>query len=85
MPRPVCQFVVRDADGRFVARLDLAYPEKRVGIEDEGDHHREKATFRRDIARLNALQQLGWTIVRATADDIRNPDTLLSLVRQLVG
>ena len=33
LPRPVAQFVVYDADGCFVARLDLAYPEVRVAIE----------------------------------------------------
>jgi very-short-patch-repair endonuclease len=85
LPRPVSQFEVRDRDGRLVARLDLAYPAKRVGIEYEGDHHRERTAFRRDIARVNALQQLAWTIVRATADDVRNPAKLLRLIRQLLA
>jgi len=85
LPRPVAQYVVRDADGRFIARLDLAYPAHRVGIEYEGDHHRERGAFRRDIARLNALLAVDWIIVRVTADDIyRYPDQLLRLIADLL-
>ncbi|GAA4688150.1 type IV toxin-antitoxin system AbiEi family antitoxin [Phytohabitans rumicis] len=70
LPRPVAQHDVLDKLGRFLARLDLAYPELLIGIEYEGDHHRERATFRRDVARLNALRAMGWLILRCTADDI---------------
>lgn len=70
LPRPVAQHDVHDERGRFLARLDLAYPELRIGLEYEGDHHRERTTFRRDIARLNALRAMGWLILRFTADDV---------------
>jgi hypothetical protein len=86
LPRPVAQYVVRDADGRFVARLDLAYPRHRVGLEYEGDHHRSRDTFRRDIARLNALASLDWVVVRVTADDIyRNRAQLVQRIRELLS
>jgi Protein of unknown function (DUF559) len=81
LPRPVAQHVVRDRAGHFVGRLDLAYPEHRVGIEYEGDHHRDRATFRRDIARVNALTALGWVIIRVTADDIRHPEQLVRRIK----
>ncbi|HEY7176390.1 MAG TPA: hypothetical protein VH442_15865, partial [Micromonosporaceae bacterium] len=84
LPRPVAQYVVRDSDGRFVARLDLAYPLHRVGLEYEGDHHRERVTFRRDIARLNRLTEMDWLVVRITADDIyRNPARLARRVAEI--
>ncbi len=86
LPRPVAQHVVRDMAGGFVARLDLAYPIHRVGMEYEGDHHRSRETFRRDIARLNALTALDWIIVRVTADDIyRYPDKLVRRMRDLLA
>ena len=85
LPRPVAQYVVRDPAGRFVARLDLAYPSHRVGIEYEGDYHRERAAFRRDIERINMLTALDWIVVRATADDIyRNPDQLVRRINDLL-
>jgi very-short-patch-repair endonuclease len=85
LPRPVAQYVIRDNDGRFVARVDLAYPVERVALEYEGDHHRERATFRRDIARVNALIALGWIVIRVTADDIyRNPEQLTQRIAEIL-
>ncbi|HEY1485597.1 MAG TPA: DUF559 domain-containing protein [Micromonosporaceae bacterium] len=81
LPRPDCQVKVFDADGRFVGRLDLAYPRARIGIEYEGDGHRDRATFRRDLARINALQAAGWLIIRVTADDIRSPGRIIAQIR----
>ncbi|HWG98036.1 MAG TPA: DUF559 domain-containing protein [Pilimelia sp.] len=70
LPRPVAQHEVRDRQGRFVARVDLAYPRLRLALEYEGDHHRERRAFRHDLARLNALRAAGWTVLRFTADDV---------------
>jgi very-short-patch-repair endonuclease len=76
-PTPVPQYEVRDDNGRFLARVDLAYPQWRIALEYEGDHHRERAQFRRDIARLNALRQAGWVVLRFTADDVLRHSQLL--------
>jgi very-short-patch-repair endonuclease len=82
----VVQFDVRDAAGRFVARVDLAYPQHRLAIEYDGDHHRGRASFRRDAARLNALRMCGWTVLRFTADDVlRHPSRVVAQVRALLG
>jgi very-short-patch-repair endonuclease len=68
--------------GHFLARLDLAYPARRLGLEYDGDHHRDRVTFQRDIRRLNRLRLLGWTVLRFTADDVlRNPDRVVAYVR----
>ncbi len=82
LPEPVVQYDVPAAR----ARLDLAYPEAKVAIEYDGDHHRERDRFRRDIARLNRLRLLGWTVLRFTADDVlRHPERLVAQVRQVLG
>ena len=82
LPRPVTQYEVRDANGLFVARLDLAYPGRRIGIEYEGDHPRERTAFQRDLRRLNALRACGWTILRFAAADIyRDPARTVAIVR----
>jgi len=70
LPRPVAQHEVSDRLGRFVARIDLAYRQWRIGIEYEGDHHRERAHYQQDVARFNALRDLGWLVLRFTADDV---------------
>jgi hypothetical protein len=84
LPCPAVQYEVYDG-GRFVGRLDLAYPGIRLGIEYDGDHHRDRATFRRDIVRLNALRAAGWTVLRFTADDVlRHPERLLGQIAAVV-
>jgi hypothetical protein len=82
LPEPVVQHEVYDANGHFVARLDLAYRKRRIGLEYDGDHHRERATFQRDAVRLNRLRLLGWTVLRFTADDVlRHPERVIAHVR----
>jgi uncharacterized protein DUF559 len=82
-PAPIPQYEIRDEDGRFLARVDLGYPQWRIALEYEGDHHRERTQFRRDITRVNALRQAGWLVLRFTADDVlRHPQVL---VEQVMG
>jgi very-short-patch-repair endonuclease len=82
LPRPVCQYEVFDANGEFVARLDLAYPDRKLAIEYEGDHHRERSAFQRDLRRMNRLRTLGWTVLRFGAADIyREPVRVIALVQ----
>lgn len=56
LPEPVVQYDVPGRRGQVVARLDLAYPEQRVGLEYDGNHHRDRTTFRQDAVRLNQLR-----------------------------
>ncbi|MET0433464.1 MAG: DUF559 domain-containing protein [Cellulomonas sp.] len=74
---------VLDADGRFVALPDLSDHRHRVAIEYDGDVHRtDKRTWRRDIARRQAMEAAGWRVVTITADDVlRGDDRWLSWVR----
>jgi hypothetical protein len=82
LPRPATQYEVRDNSDLFVARLDLAYPKWKLGIEYEGDHHRSRAVFQRDLRRINALRACGWTVLRFAARDIyREPARIVAMVR----
>jgi hypothetical protein len=75
LPRPVAQHKIFNAQGRLLGRADLAYPEWRIAIEYEGDHHRERGRFREDVHRLNTLRTVGWLVLRFTADDVlRHPE-----------
>lgn len=86
LPRPVTQHAVRNVAGTFVGRLDLAYPEHRVGIEYEGDHHRERGTFQRDLRRINALNACRWVVLRFGAAEIRdNPGGVIAAVREALA
>ncbi|WP_320065871.1 DUF559 domain-containing protein [Micromonospora sp. RTGN7] len=85
LPPLVAQHEVHGENARggrvYLARVDLAYPQWRIAVEYEGDHHRQRAHFRRDIARLNALRAAGWLVLRCTADDVlRHPTRTTHLV-----
>lgn len=70
LPAPELQHVVHDARGRFVGRTDLAWPERKVLVEFDGDLHRERAVFVNDLRRQNQLIAAGWTVLRFSSADV---------------
>lgn len=80
LPVPVAQHVILDADGRFVARTDLAWPEVRVACEYDGAHHDERGQVIRDRARLNAIRRAGWTVVVVDAAQFARRHEVVAMV-----
>jgi very-short-patch-repair endonuclease len=74
----VAQHRVRDDAGRVLARVDFAWPDRRVAVEYEGRWHGEPQQVARDRARLNRLTAAGWRVVFVTAEDLREPDRLIA-------
>ncbi len=81
LPCPEVNIAVRQG-GRLIAMPDMSYPELKIAIEYDGDVHRtDRRTWRRDVARRQALEALGWRMVTATADDaLRQPARLIGWV-----
>ena len=79
LPTPVAQYEVRRA-GRFVARVDFAWPEQRVAVEYDGLWHGDPAQFARDRQRLNRLTAAGWRVVFVTAGDLRRPREVIARI-----
>jgi very-short-patch-repair endonuclease len=80
LPAPVPQLQVRD--GRFVAHIDLAWPDRMVGMEcDSLLHHFGERAHQWDRTRRRHLTLLGWTMLEFTYQDVveRGP----TVVRQL--
>ncbi|MGV0791081.1 endonuclease domain-containing protein [Mycolicibacterium sp. XJ1819] len=70
-------------DYEFVARIDMGYPEWRVGVEYDGTQHWEDPDVRnRDIERQAKLEALGWRIIRVNADMLRyRPHVIVARTR----
>ncbi len=69
-PRPQTQIPVHGEYGELVAVLDMGWEDVKIALEYEGDHHRtDRRQFRRDIARYEALPDLGWMTIRVTSGD----------------
>jgi very-short-patch-repair endonuclease len=73
--------------GRFVARIDAAYPDLKLAIEVDGfEHHSTPDAFQRDRTRQNRLVALGWTVLRFTWKDVvSRPDYVARLIREAIG
>lgn len=59
---PTTQFEVRDRAGRVVARLDLAWPDERVGREYDSDRFHGPGRAEADERRRRRLEAMGWRI-----------------------
>lgn len=72
-PAPQTQLVVRNRFGDFVARLDMGWKDRKLGIEFDGAQHWTDARQRtRDIDRAAELANEDWRIIRVSADMVRN-------------
>ncbi len=83
LPSPLRQHEISDADGRLVARADFCWPAARLVVEVDGfAFHSDRAAYRRDRERSNALVRLGWRVLRFTYEDIRSrPQLVVAAVR----
>jgi hypothetical protein len=69
LPEPVLQYRVRDGD--FLAFIDIAWPERMVGMEcDSLAHHFGELAHTRDRKRRRRLKALGWDINEFTYEEV---------------
>jgi hypothetical protein len=69
-PAPVRQYEIYD-HGRFVARPDLAWPERRRGLEYDSERWHNPRRRDSDAARLERVRALGWLIEAVDGFDMR--------------
>ena len=87
LPEPELNVSVRSDDGRQLAVVDLAYPDLRVAIEYEGEHHLfDPRQWTRDIARHEELAAHGWVVIRVTKLDLLGGgSSLVARVRRAIA
>jgi hypothetical protein len=72
LPAPQTQVEVFGRFGEFIARVDMAYDQVKVGIEYDGPQHWEDPAIRqRDIDKQFELTAMGWFIIRVSRDLLR--------------
>ena len=82
LPAPVLHHRIVGPDGVFLAEVDLAYPDRLIAIELDGEIHRTSDVFHADRPRQNTLELLGWTVLRFTWRQLQNqPDLIIRQVR----
>lgn len=69
LQRPTTQIEVTNRWGRVFARIDMGWPEFKVGVEYDGPQHWTDPKRRsRDIDRYADLAAQGWILIRVDAD-----------------
>lgn len=72
-PTPTAQYQVYDNSGRFLARVDAAYPDHRIALEYDSDQeHSEPSALNADNNRRNRLTAAGWTVISARKTDMQS-------------
>ncbi|MDV3133538.1 hypothetical protein [Mycobacterium sp. 29Ha] len=86
-PRPTTQILVYNEFGDLVGRIDLGWPEWKVGVEYDGPQHwATSEAHARTIERIADLEAEGWTIVRLSRDILRyRRGVFLARVQKAMG
>lgn len=82
---PIKQYEIFDT-GRFVARVDFAYPVQKIIIEVDGfAYHSSPRELDRDRSRRNELTSLGWRVFQITWRQIQaDPVGVIERLRKLL-
>ncbi|MEE6137413.1 DUF559 domain-containing protein [Mycobacterium sp. 050128] len=86
LPRPATQIPVLVAakSGTQVYYLDMGWEEVMVAVEYDGEQHRlDRWQYTKDIRRSEALERLGWIVIRVTASD--RPTDIIGRVRDALA
>lgn len=76
--------VVEAADGGAI-RSDFVFPDERVVVEYQGDYHRGRNQWRKDMTRRSRLESRGWYVVELNADDLGDPVELVARLRRVLA
>lgn len=77
---------MQDERRRRAVWLDLAYPERRIGIEYEGAEHVRPERVLRDIGRGTDLVDHGWRLYRFTKYEVYGePDEIVAKIERALA
>jgi hypothetical protein len=86
LPPPVTQYEISDEDGRFLAKVDFAWPAWRFGLEYLGDEFHPPRAWGRDHRRLARIEAAAWRIEEVDRFDLRPSSARLrTLLTEVLG
>jgi very-short-patch-repair endonuclease len=85
LPEPDVNYVVVNTETGRDIRLDLALRSYKLVIEYQGDYHRSKDQWRKDMTRRTRLEAQGWRVMELNADDLRDPVELVARIQRTLA
>lgn len=86
LPKPEHEFRFHP---RRLWRFDLAYPERKIGVEIHGGtwirgRHQRGEGFTKDRQKMNAATELGWSVYEFTTEMVNSGEAVRTLQRVLL-
>lgn len=85
LPAPVINHVLVDTETGSHVRPDFLFRNQRVILEYQGDYHRTKQQWRRDMTRRTRLEVRDWYVMELNADDLKDPAELVVRIRAVLA
>ncbi|MCU1415384.1 MAG: hypothetical protein JWN80_2724 [Microbacteriaceae bacterium] len=84
LPKPRINHSLVDTEEGQTLRPDFTFDEQMAILEYQGDYHRTKSQWRKDMTRRSRLETLGWRVMELNWDDLADPHELVRRVRTLL-
>jgi len=81
LPEAAINHSIVDTETGRSFRTDIAFPRHKVLLEYQGDYHRTRHQWRKDMTRRARLEANGWVVMEINADDLKNPGELVGRIR----
>ncbi|HEV7741222.1 MAG TPA: DUF559 domain-containing protein [Pseudolysinimonas sp.] len=85
LPKPQVNHTIVMTDGGPRVRPDFRFDKEMLVLEYQGDYHRTREQWRKDMTRRSRLESVGWAVVELNADDLRNPQELCARVSAILA
>ena len=85
LPVPAVNHALVDSATGRQLRPDFRFAKQQTLIEYQGDYHRTKEQWRKDMTRRSRLEAMGWKVMEINWDDLKDPDELVARIRRLMG
>lgn len=83
--RPEINHTLIDTETGRARRPDFLLPDQRLILEYQGDYHRTKEQWRKDMTRRSRLEAQDRRVMELNADDLKDPAELVSRIRALIA
>jgi very-short-patch-repair endonuclease len=84
LPTPLVNHQIVDSMSGRQVRPDFRFDEYKTVLEYQGDYHRTKIQWRKDMTRRSRLEADGWKVMELNWDDLQEPHELVRRIRTLL-
>lgn len=85
LPEPEINHEIVDTETGKHVRPDFRFRKYKLILEYQGDYHRTKWQWRKDMTRRSRLKAQGWYVMELNVDDLDDPAELVARIRQVLA